>query len=248
MARLERLLSTSRSAIHESVATLSGTKGLAGIFNNTMTLGRGMATCRPAMTRGSRLGGRRGRGVTGCTTDLVAPSSFICLSTKAAANLVLRCLTNMETTFIAGTMSRTRALTGVKVQICLVKKRLGDSARTIMNDRTVRVVRVCRFAGKFFKAGKVAEERNFAAPSADRTVMGDATVGRYGSMCVLASGSGFNRMDSIAFNKFASTGVLARRVPRRCRSDGGVLGIGWVVSDVPPTSETNEGSVGVKRV
>lgn len=205
--------------MEESVATLRGTKGLVGMFNNTITLRSksAISTCRPAIRRGDRLCIRRGEGVTRCTTKLVRSRSFVCLSTKAAANCVVSTLKRAGTIFIAGTISRTRELTTGKVGIFLVNKRLGDSARTIVNTRTVGGLRRCRFAGNFFKTGKVAGTRKFAAPSTGRTLIGRATVREYGGQCVLTSRSGFKYVDSIAFSTFIGTGVLASNYPTRCR-------------------------------
>lgn len=147
--RLVATLSTSRSAIHQSLVAVSRGNLLAGIRNNTVTEQPDIDARSRSIEGHGAVGTRRGGTVTGCTTSLVHPSSFICLSTKASARTVVPFVGRARTIFIAGTVDRTGLLTRGNYHICLLKNRFGSRARTVIKRRTVRVLSGCGFAGKF---------------------------------------------------------------------------------------------------
>lgn len=232
ISRLAKVLSTSRSAIEQSLVRLSGGKGVGGIRNNTALGGRRFVSRRRGIDTGGTRRSSRGHGVTGCYTTRVRNSSFICLSTNAAALCVVSCVSsNYATDFIAGNVDRTGGVYHGKLGICILNNGLGRAARTVIKLVTTHDVRGFGFAGTFLNTGNISLSDNFAAPSARRTFIGTTTVRGSFISCILTSTSGFKGASSIHFTAMSATYVVASGRPSGTCGGGAIVGIiSWVGS------------------
>lgn len=213
ISRLAGLLSSSRSAVEESLSTLSRVKGLAGIFNNTASVAEGRNIFRSTIDGHRAIVDSRGSTITRCYTGLVGSSSFICVSTKAAALGLISRVAGAGTACIAGNVARTEVLVRGNVRACVMNKGVGPLARTIINTRTVGDVGYFGFAGTFVKTGKVSVNSKFAAPSVRRNLVGRATVGGSCVTFILTSRSGFHEICPMAFTPLRGYYVVAGGLP-----------------------------------
>lgn len=221
---LTRGFRADRSAVEHSLLTLSRLKGVGGIRNKTAILKRRFLRGRRSFGGGSLVGVGRGRTVTGCTTSRVGSSSFIFVSTNAAAFLVAGCVASSGTAFMAGKVTRTGRLATGNYGIFIVNNRLGDAARTVVNLMTTSGLRGCGFSGTFVKAGKIDRGRNFAAPSARRTVLGTITVRQDFMACILYSRAGFKGISTMSFSPITTTYVIYSGYSSRRLGSGAMIG------------------------